>query len=148
MGREGEIVNPACFQFDLAVGDHLRPIHQQACPIAMHDMTDLRQIVEDAQDIRGSAHGHHLDALVSMLTLLVVFAQERVQHVYIHKAFSVHWHPDQRNARNHPPRQLVRVVFHERVQHDGFGPRLRTSWRKLSVARLIASVVLDVKITS
>ena len=62
VGREGEIVDPAGCHLDLAVGDQLGRIHQQARPVAVHDAADLRQIVERAEDVRCAAHGHQLDA--------------------------------------------------------------------------------------
>ena len=148
MGREGEIVNPACFHLDLAMGDQLSRIHQQACPIAMHDATDLRQIVEDAEDIRSAAHGHQLDALLAVLTLLVVGAQERLQLVQIHKAVGVHRQSDQRDSRavmRHGSsfELCSRIVF----TTTGLMP-CSDSWLKLSATRLMASVVFAVKITS
>ena len=118
VGREGEIVDPARFHLDLAMGDQLRRIHQQARSIAMHDAADLRQIVVHAEDIRCAAHGHQLDALLAVLTLLVVGAQERFQLVQIHKAVGVHPQSDVREAAQRAPRQFVRVVFKDRVHHD------------------------------
>ena len=63
---------PAFFHLDLAVGNQLRRIHQQARPIAVDDAADLCQIVAYAEDIRGAAHGHQRDPLPSVPALLVV----------------------------------------------------------------------------
>ena len=62
--------------------------------------------------------------LISVLALLVVGAQERLQLVQIQKALVIHRQPDQGNAGDRAPRQLVRVVFEERVEDDRFAPRL------------------------
>ena len=149
MSRKGEIVNPAPFDIDLAVGDQLCRIHQQTCPIAVNDATDRREIVAYAEDIRSAAHGHQLNSLFRRIgpsgcrRPRVSPARSDPQSLR---------RPPQAASRSHAgntaPRQLVRVVFQERVQLRPIRSPCANSWRKLSATRLMASVVLDVKITS
>ena len=119
MGREGEIVDPARFHLDLAMGDQLCCIHQQACSIAMHDATDLRQIVADAEDIRSAADGHQFDALAVRAAPCWLYARKSESSSFkFTKPSASTPNRMSETAAQRAPRQFVRVVFEDRIHHD------------------------------